>query len=318
MEKYFRNLNLLEILMKWKMHLGIIALVAIVLSFIFSGPAFIKPRFKSTAILYPSNIKEYSDESLTEQMLQIMQSTDIRDSLILKFELIEHYKIDTTKKYWKSALYWTYSRNVKIGKTPYEAVQIDVYDTDPYLACDMVNAIIKYYDRKIANLHNTKFGEVVSMYERYLNRKSRELDSLQNRMRYLSTNYGLLEYEYQTQQVMKGVLGTLDGNGRVNRSEAERLRKNMEMYGGEMVMLQELIKQEAANYALIKKDYDRAWMDHDRRFTYSNIINHPKVADKKSTPIRWVIVLISTLSTLFLSVLVIGIIENSRPATPKL
>lgn len=317
MEKYFRNLNLLEILMKWKMHLGVIALVAIILSFIFSGPAFIKPRFKSTAILYPSNIKEYSDESLTEQMLQIMQSTDIRDSLIQQFDLIEHYKIDTTKKYWKSNLYWMYSRNVKISKTPYEAVQIEVFDIDPYIACDMVNAIIKYYDRKIASLHNAKFNEVVAMYERYLARKSRELDSLQNRMRYLSTNYGLLEYEYQTQQVMKGVLGTLDGNGRVNRTEAERLRKNMEMYGGEMVMLQELIKQEAANYALIKKDYDRAWMDHDRRFTYSNIISHPQVADKKSTPIRWVIVLITTLSALFLAILVIGIVENSRPAPTK-
>ena len=313
MENYFRNIKLIEILTKWKWHLIIIVVATIVLSVIFSGPSFIKPRYKSSAVLYPSNIREYSDESLTEQMLQIMQSTDIRDSLIQEFNLIEHYKIDTTKKYWRSNLYWNYSRNVKINKTQYEAVLIEVFDFDPYQARDMVNAIINIYNHKIASLHNEKFNEVVAMYERYLVRKSHELDSLKALLRDLGVNYNLLDYSFQTQQVVKGYLGTTDNSGgRINSNEVQRIRKNMEEKGGDLIMLQELIRQEAANYAVIKRDYDRAYMDHDRRFTYSNIISAPQVPDKKATPVRWIIVLVSTLSVLLLSILVIGIIENTR------
>ena len=37
---------------------------------------------KSTAIVYPVNLSEYSEESYTEQMLEILNSGDIRDDLI--------------------------------------------------------------------------------------------------------------------------------------------------------------------------------------------------------------------------------------------
>ena len=318
MEHYFRNLNLIQIITKWRLHLGAILLITIVLSVIFSGPAFIKPRFKSTAVLYPSNISEYSDESLTEQMLQIMQSNDIRDSIISQFSLIDHYKIDTSDRYWKSALYWTYSRNIKITKTQYEAVQIEVFDIDPNIACDIVNAIISTYNRKIARLHNEKFDEVVAMYERHLRRKEKLMDSLQTRLRDLGVNYGLLNFETQTQEVAKGYLRTVQGGGgNINTTEVTRIKKNMEEKGGELIVLTELIEQEAANYASIVKDYDRAYMDHDRQFTYSNIVSHPEPADKKSTPVRWLIVFLSSIGVFFLSVIVIGVVENARPVSPK-
>ena len=89
----------------------------------------------------------------------------------------------------------------------------------------------------------------------------------------------LFDFSFQTQQVVKGYLGTTDfGGGRINTNEVQRIRKNMEEKGGDLIMLQELIRQEAANYALIKKDYDRAYMDHDRQFTYSNIISSPQLS----------------------------------------
>lgn len=314
MEHYFRNLNLIQIFLKWRLHLSVILLATIVLAIIFSGPAFIKPRFKSAAVLYPSNIAEYSDESLTEQMLQIMQSTDIRDSIILTFNLIDHYKIDTSKKYWKSALYWTYNRNIKISKTQYEAVQIEVLDIDPFVACDIANDIIRYYNSKVSNMHNEKFAEVVAMYERHLRRKEKLMDSLQNRLRDLGVNYGLLHYEYQTQEVSRGYLRTVQGGGaNINTAEVQRIKKNMEEKGGELIVLTELIEQEATNYAAIVKDYDRAYMDNDRRFTHSNIISHPQPADKKSSPVRWLIVFLSAVGVLFISVIAIGIFENTRP-----
>ena len=87
MENYFSNKNLIDLVWKWKIHLMVIGILAGIISIIFSGPTFIKPKFKSFAVVYPVNIEEYSEESNTEQMLEIFNSGDIRDQIIEKFEL---------------------------------------------------------------------------------------------------------------------------------------------------------------------------------------------------------------------------------------
>lgn len=318
MENYFRNLKMIQMLIKWRLHIGIVVLAAIVLSAIFSGSAFIKPKYKSFAVVYPSNIAEYSDESLTEQMLQIIQSTDIRDSIIRHFDLVAHYGIDTNKDYWRSTLYYVYGKNVKISKTMYESINIEVYDTDPQKACDIINSIIDYYNLKVRVLHNAKFSEVVHMYERHLIHKEKQLDSLNARMRVLGSEYGLLDFDYQTQEVTKGYLRTVQGgSGNVNTPEVLRIKKNMEEFGGEWLMLKEIIKNEAINYATIKKEYDNAVMNLDRGYTYVNMVTPPAPADKKSYPVRWIIVAVSALASLLFSIVAIGILENARPTRRK-
>ena len=100
MENFKNNINILKLIFKWKIHFIIIVLLSIICAVIFSGSIFITPLFKSNAVVYPANIASYSDESETEQMLQIFQSRDIKDSVIKKFDLAKHYKIDSNYKYF--------------------------------------------------------------------------------------------------------------------------------------------------------------------------------------------------------------------------
>ena len=109
---------MVQTIFKWKWHIVIITLVAAVLGAIFSGSTFITPLYKSDATVYPTHIEEYSDETITEQMLQIMQSQEIMDSVVEKFNLMKHYKIDKSYKYWKTALIGEYRSNVSISRTP--------------------------------------------------------------------------------------------------------------------------------------------------------------------------------------------------------
>ena len=60
MNPYLNNKTLLELALKWKYHLGVIALIAGVISRVLSSPIFLRPKYKSTSIIYPVNIKEYS------------------------------------------------------------------------------------------------------------------------------------------------------------------------------------------------------------------------------------------------------------------
>ncbi len=209
MESQFYNINILQLLLKWKFHIVAIMLAAVVLSAIFSSPYFITPKYKSVAVVYPSNIAPYSDENETEQMLQIIQSNDISDSIIEKYNLPEHYKIDRNYKYYNSTILWEYAQNVSISKTPYEGVSIEVMDKDPQMACDMVNTMIDLYNLKVRTLHEEKFGEVVKMYERSLKIKKANIDSLQLRLQELAVKYGLTDIGSQSEQVTKGYLKTI-------------------------------------------------------------------------------------------------------------
>ena len=319
MESQFYQINLLQLLLKWKFHLAVIVLVASLLAVIFSGPVFITPKFKSTAVVYPANIAPYSDENETEQMLQIFQSNDITDSIIEKFNLPEHYGIDRNYKFYYTTMMWEYSQNVKISKTPNEAVSIEVLDKDPQVACDMVESMIGFYNKKVRGLHEQKFFEVVGMYERALNKKRDYIDSLNARLTHLSQRYGLMDYTVQSEQVTKGYLGTVDGSGssHVNKKEVDELKKNIEEKGGEMLILVNLIETEAEKYAELKEDYEQAYMDYDRKFTYTNVLTKPYPADKKAYPIRWLIVVISALASFFIAFVAILILENYKGMTRK-
>ena len=63
MNNFFDNQRILTLIWKRKFHFIIVGVIAVILWAIFSGPTFIKPKFKSTARIYPSNISEMSEES---------------------------------------------------------------------------------------------------------------------------------------------------------------------------------------------------------------------------------------------------------------
>jgi hypothetical protein len=308
MEDYFKSKNIIDILIRWKIHLAAIVVLAVLAAAFFSSSIFITPLFKSFAIAYPSNISPYSDESETEQMMQILQSKDIRDSLVRKLDLPRHYGIDPNYKYYLSTLLWEYGQKVKITKTPYSAVEIEVWDKDPKFACDMVNEIMNQYNLKIRYMHKEKFSEVVKNYREITDMKKQELDSLKMLTHDLGVNFGLLEYQNQTKEVMRAVLS----GGASNRVEAQRLRKNLEEKGGHRELVSDLMEHEAEDYSKLKLDYDRAVLDYNRKYTYVSILNKPFVSDKKAYPIRWIIVVASAMASLFLAIILIGIIESRR------
>ncbi len=304
MNNYFDNTPLIKVFIKWKWHLAIITLVAAIAGAVFSSSIFITPMYKSEAVLYPSNVAAYSDETFTEQMLQIMQSNEIMDSVVEKFDLMKHYKIDKGYKYWKTALIGEYRDNVRISRTPYDAVLIKVLDKDPEIACAMVNEIIRLYDYKVGTMHKIKRYETVQMYKRQLEEKQQFIDSLKTRMAEISTNYGVVEYESQSREVTRGFI---DGRG---GSKNDEMKSNLEQYGPEIIALSTLIENENITYSQVKLDYEQELRFYNAEMTFSNVVSEPFVADKKSFPVRWVVVALSALGACLLSLLLIYVFDN--------
>jgi len=313
MARFFSSSELLKLVDKWKIHLLVIIGITAILAAIFSGPTFITPLFKSQAILYPANVESYSEESETEQMLQIFGSQDITDSIINKFDLGTHYEVDKNYKYYQTVLYYEYSEKVKISKTPYESVSIVVLDKDPDTAALIVEALINFYDKKVGRLHKSKYIEVVTMYDYQLQRKKSTIDSLKSILRVLGNEHGLIEYGGQSQEIIRGLLGTIDGdNAKIDKKEVDRLMESMQEYGGQLVEVVEMIQNESRAYVTVNLEYELAERFLSSDMTYSNIVSYPIVSDKKEYPVRWIIVLVASIAALVFSMLVIMFIENKK------
>ena len=310
MDSFFNSKNIVELTIKWKKQLVVVVVAAILLSILFSSPIFITPLYKSNCMLYPSNISPYSDESETEQSVQIFQSRDIRDTLVKKFDLAKHWGIDSSYKHFESTLVWEYSQRVRINKTPYGAVEIEIWDQEPIVARDLIYAMLDAYNKKIRTMHKEKFGEVVLNYNYIMGIRKGYMDSLKGRAQELGIKFGILEYESQTREVMRAYLGT--GGGSVRSAEAKAMKKNLEEKGGEMLMLSEMMRAESEAYSTMKMDADRALLDYNRNYTYVNVLSKPFIPDKKGSPIRWLIVVFSTLAAFFMAILIIGLIERSK------
>ena len=301
MDKYFNNTSLFKVILKWKWHIIAVTIIAAVLGAVFSGPTFITPKYKSEAILYPSNVSAYSDETFTEQMLQIMESQDIMDSVVENFDLMKHYEIGKDYKYWKTALIGEYRDNVSISKTPYDAVKIKVLDKDPQIACDMVKDIIRLYDQKVGKLHKIKRWETVQMYKKQLDEKSIFIDSLKKELSEITGNNDIINYSY------------LSGENSIAYFNSN-LKKDNETndFLPEVISLIELISNESMNYTDVRLEYEQELRFYNADMTFSNVISEPFAADKKSYPVRWVIVSLCSISAFILSIFVIYTLDRKE------
>jgi len=308
MNPYLNNKTLLELALKWKYHLGVIALIAGIIAMVLSSAFFLKPKFKSTSVVYPVNMGTYSKESFTEQMLEILNSGDIRDQMIAAFNLAEHYNISKEYQFYKTAVYGKYAEEVSFRKTENEAVRIQVLDTDPVIACAMVDSIRKFFDKKVQWLHRTKWAEEFNIRTQEVERLKKEMDSITLCLSKLGREYGVMEITGQSEGATLAYFQAV-ANGKVNPTlkeyyenvaakspEARNLMLRMEGAANEVVKIQGL-----------RND---AYRELTKGITYSVVVTPPYPADKKDWPKRSVIVLMSILFTLMMAMVVIGVIEN--------
>lgn len=294
----------IRLLMTWKKQFIVITLLAAGAAALFSSSLFIKPRYKSSATVYPANVVPFSEESTTEQILQMFQASRIREAVIEKFNLSKHYGIDTTAKEGHAALIGMYQTFVSISKNQYESVDIEVTDTDPQMACDMVNEIVFQLDNKISSLHKQKSREVGGVLKKQLDIKKRQLDSLNGIMQELRVKYQILDYNIQAEEVTKGYAKAITSGRGVK--EMDVMMRNLEEKGGDYYQAKVAYDAVLLGYNQVRNDYDNVLKELNKNFTYTYVVSTPTPSDKKSYPVRWLIVLISVVSAnVFLFMIII-------------
>jgi uncharacterized protein involved in exopolysaccharide biosynthesis len=251
----------------------------------------ITPKFKSSVILFPKkqvavshaltnaelidpedHIMNFGDEEETEQLIQTLYSEEIRFAIIEKFDLLHHYNIDSEGEYPMTRLHQEITDNIRFRKTEYQAVEIDVMDTDPQIAADIANEIASLLDQTLNKMQKDVAVEILKVVEGEYNQLLSEIDQLESSLTELGNKKTEPKYISLNEQLL---------------NENKRLSE-----------LKSRLAEARVN----------ANQDLPRKF----LVAKAYAAEKKSYPIRWLICTVSTISAFIFAVLMMLFIERYK------
>lgn len=281
----YNNVDLLKFLIKNIKAILIITVIGAIASVVVS--LLITPKFKSSVVIFPAStssvskalltdmsrapkdVLKFGEEEETEQLLQILQSDEIKARIIQKYNLMEHYKIDASSKYKKTYLLEEYIDNISSRKTEFQAIEIKVLDTDPEVAAAIAN--------DIAGLLDTIYNKI---------QKDRALKALE-----------IVEDVYFEQKDYVNHLG-----------DSLQKTKNADLHRSLAKLHEEEIKQ----LSLLKSKYNEAIVDATNELPHKYVVNPAQVSEKKSYPVRWLIVAISTMATFVFAFFFLLLLEKYK------
>ncbi|MCX7863126.1 MAG: hypothetical protein N2449_09055 [Bacteroidales bacterium] len=306
-------------------------IVSIISIVVFSILAYLLPsEYRATVILFPASnesvsysvfaensqtkgITRFGENEEVEYFLQVLNSDEIKDYITKRFNLYEHYNIDTLSyKYPKTKLTRKWENNVSFRKTEFLSIEIEVFDHDPKYAANMANAIAEYADtlmNKIKHERSKKAYEIVKKeYFDALAQLQYMQDSIQ-KIRKL----GVINYDAQSEVYSDAYAQALaKGNMQGAKLLEEKFRVLSE-YGGIYQTFDEMLTYEAKRIVALKEKYIQAKVDAEQFIPYKFIVSKADIPEKEYYPIRWLIIVGGLLSSwLLLTVILAFMIKKKK------
>jgi hypothetical protein len=255
------------------------------------------------------DILEFGEDAQTEQMLQILNSSKIRDRVIKKYDLMKHYGIDQKSEYKNTHLQKEYEGNITFKRTEYMAVKISVLDTDPQMAADIANSIADLLDSVKNDMQRDRAMQGFKIVEaEYLSLKN-EVKLMEDSLSQLR-KLGVNDYETQAEMMNQQLAIELAKNNTHGIKALEDKLSILSKYGGPYVSLRDALEYEKKQVSLIKSKYDEAKIDANEALPQKFVVESAYKAEKKAYPIRWLIMLTTTLSVFLLAIVLIILLDK--------
>jgi len=295
----------------------VIAIVAsIIISFL------IKPLFLSTAIVFPTatstvsfseqrNAKassmDFGEEEQAEQLVQILQSSRIRNKVIQRFDLMKNYEIELDDPNKNYKLGKAYEGHIKFTRTKYGSIQIDVLDEKPELAAEIANKIVDLID----TVKNNMVAErTIPAFEINLRKK----DLLEKDLRNILIQLDSLGYKGVVSLEGRTNLFTAYVDSKTQEDKSflkNQIDVNLE-YGAAFAGLETMRDEKIIKLEKFMDAYEQAESDANSNFTHKFIVERAVVADKKDKPKRMIIVLLAAIGSFVFMVFLLLINERFK------
>lgn len=320
-------LSLSIIVQKWKKYLLFIALFTILSSSIVSF--FIKDKYESSVILYPTttssiskaliaenfggkdDILEFGEIEQAEQLIQILNSDEIKNRIIEKYNLSNHYGIDISDSYKQTKLNRAYQNNISFKLTKFMAVEISVLDYDKDTAALIANDISLLLDTVKNRMRKEIAYQAYNIVQREYDYQKGYVKSLEDSLKSLR-KLGVIDYESQAERITEQLsIAILQGKQNAIKALEEKLSV-LSNYGGDYVAIRDQLEYEKKQLTFIHSKLQSVKVDAENNLQHKFIVNTAIPSEKPIYPIRWLIVLISTISVLLLSILFLLLFSKNK------
>ncbi|MBO4282596.1 MAG: hypothetical protein J5873_05325 [Bacteroidales bacterium] len=315
--------NLLLLVISYWKTLLVVAVATAALSFLLSTPYFIKPKYKSSVIMFPTSsnavsqlvladgnynefldVTQFGNDLQINQMIQILQSREIKDHLIERFDLICHYDIDTTSKYWKTKLYKYVDGNVTFSRTHNLAVEISVEDIDPNIAAAMANEIADYYDTLKRSIIQQRSIEAHRILQDEMRLTEEQVALLNDSLSHIMSK-GVFDYESQSERLTQQYAVEV---AKGNTVAVERLKKELavlEEWGPLYVSVRDRLYHLKEVQEIYQQKYQNTRVDASYSLPQKFVVERAQPSDKKCYPKKLAISLVTTLCVLVFTIFLI-------------
>ena len=318
-----QSYDLISFLWKNKMPLIIVGLISLLSSSIISF--MIEEKFESTAALYPTktssvsisrnisedqSISKFGEDEEAEQMLQILESSSVRIKVTEKFNLLEHYDIDLNSKFKNTKLKEEYLENINFKRNNNGAVLITVLDKDPDTAALIANEITSLFDNIKNDMIHERAREDFIIKKNKLKKITSQIQDLKDTLSKLSLLGVVRNDSYRA--LTEGFVNAKDS--KIKKSFKEKMDMT-EKYGSVLMSLQIKFQLFSERHHTLEISYEQALTNVNSNISHKFIVEKAYPSEKKAYPIRWLIVVMSTFSSILFAIAVI--LTNNKIALLK-
>jgi tyrosine-protein kinase Etk/Wzc len=316
----FNAIDILSFLWKYRKITLVLGVLAAIVSSIVS--LIIQERFKSTVVLYPTKASSiiYSDKltneqdptafgekEATEQMLQILESSMIRDKVVAKFDLMNHYEIDTSSQLKLYYLNETYKDFIIFDRNSKGAVLINVYDRSPDTAMYIAAYIADLYDSARNQIIQEKAVVDYKIKKSKLEKLFAERQSIQDTMAKL-TQLGVVTFDGYEGLVTQLINAKTDEEKKVTKKKLEMT----ELYGSALKSYEMQLEFLEDRIATMASVYEQSETNAFESISHKFTIESASLPVRKAYPVRWLIVVVSTIATVFLTLVLLLFYEKIK------
>lgn len=293
---------------------------------------FITPKYKATAIIFPPAANQVSKELFTEnkqegitvfgdtqeaeQFLQILTSRTLKDSVIARLNLAEHWDIKSGKGY-KSKVYNRYNSNIRVRPTRYQSVVIEVMDPDPEMAARIANTIVDISDSTMRSVKAQVARKALVALEQQYELALTEIRSLEDSLTRVMQS-GVVHLKMQTEQLYKAYINALVSGNTRSMTKLQPEFNRLKAYGSRYERFRNEIQDMAFQLTQIRQSLKVARVEAQQQIPSQFIIDRAIAPDKKATPKRILLTVIATLSALFFTILIIIVTDYAKRAIPAI
>ena len=190
-------------------------------------------------------------------------------------------------------------------------MKITVLDSDPALSARIANEIAEIFDSTMNQMQKEVAIEAYRIVEQEYNTLVAEMNMLEDSLNTLR-KLGVFDYESQVEMLSQQLAVEL---GKGNKQGVNNIQEQLDIlaeYGGASYAINERLNNDRLQLSLVKSKYEEAKVDATEFIPHKFVVTSAFQAERKTYPIRWIIVVVTVLSTFLLLIFCIVFYDRSK------